>query len=374
MKVLVFGLSSVHGGVESVILSFCRQALEKRVCEFDFIVIDKIPSFAEFLSDEYGCNFIVVPNRVKHPVAYKQALRLALVNGDYDFIWFNACTLSDITLLTTAKNYGVKCVLHSHNSANMGNFLNKILHIIHKAKITNYIDAYCACSFEAAVFMFPRIIYSDRSKWQFIKNGIVVQKFRFNFEARNYIRSKHGLEGYVLVGHVGRLHPQKNHELILTIFKEFHSKHPFSKLLLFGEGPLEEELKRMVNQLQIDSAVDFMGARENISDWLSALDIFLFPSLYEGLPVSLLEAQASGLPCLISDTISSLAICSESVVKESLSSSPLEWTHDLEKLLEKQTLNERSEAWCQVENKGFDVDKESIAFFEGLNELVAKKI
>lgn len=372
VRILVFGLSSVHGGVESVILSFCRRALEKQICEFDFIVIDKIPRFATFLRDEYACNFVIVPNRLQHPIAYRQALKLTLVNGDYDFVWFNACTLSDITLLAIARNYGAKCILHSHNSKNMGNVLNKILHIIHKIGINNYVDVYCACSDEAASFMFPRSIYSDSNKWQFVKNGIAVQDFRYNPEKRNRIRSEHGFKDCVLVGHVGRFHPQKNHKLVLSIFEKFHDKYPFSRLLLFGEGFLEEELKRTVHQLQLDGSVFFMGARENINDWLSALDVFLFPSLYEGLPVSLLEAQASGLPCLISDVVSPSAVCSKCVVKESLSSSPLEWVYDLEKILEKQALNDRFEAWRKVENNGFDIIKESDAFFRGLNELVIK--
>ena len=112
-----------------------------------------------------------------------------------------------------------------------------------------------------------------------------------------------------------------------------------------------------------------MGVQENINDWLSALDAFLFPSLYEGLPVSLLEAQASGLPCLISDVISSAVICTSCVARESLSSSALVWCHTLEKLLKNQNQESRVEAWRQVESAGFDVEKESVNFFESLKKI-----
>ena len=369
MKILVFGLSSIHGGVESVILSFCRQALEKHVCEFDFVVIDEIPRFAQFLSDEYTCNFIIVPNRLRHPFGYRQGLKSAIMNGSYDLVWFNACTLSDIELLKIANDFNVRCVLHSHNSENMGNFMNKILHLVHKAKIDNYVDVYCACSSEAAFFMFPQFIYSDRNKWQFVRNGIPTQDFCFDPEKRNNIRKKYDFRDCILVGHVGRMHPQKNHIFILSIFEEFHNKYPYSKLLFFGEGSLEEELRTIVRQRNLDSAVFFMGVQENINDWLSALDAFLFPSLYEGLPVSLLEAQASGLPCLISDVISSAVICTSYVVRESLSSSALVWCHALEKLLKNQNQESRVEAWRQVESAGFDVEKESVNFFESLKKI-----
>lgn len=366
MRILVFGLSSIHGGVESVILSFCRQALKKRVCEFDFVVIDEIPRFAAFLHDEYACNFLIVPNRLWHPVTYKQALKLALANGDYDFVWFNACTLSDITLLTIAKNYGVKCVLHSHNSENMGNFFNKVLHTIHKTEICNHVDIFCACSKEAASFMFPKSVYADRTKWKFIKNGIATKMFRFDPEKRNQIRKEHGLNDDILIGHVGRLHPQKNHKFILSVFEEFHASHPSSRLLLFGEGFLEDELNMQVHQRQLEDSIFFMGVQENISVWLSALDIFFFPSLYEGLPVALLEAQASGLPCLVSDVVPTEAICVHLVKRESLKKNPIIWCRDLEELLENRSFNSRGEAWKKVADAGFDVENEALSFFDFL--------
>lgn len=370
MNILVFGLSSVHGGVESVILSFCKEALIHRICKFDFIVIDKVPSFAEFFADEFNCNFIIVPNRIRHPFKYANALKNAVRGKRYDYVWFNACTLSDLTLLKIAKSQGIKCILHSHNSENMGNMLNKMLHYCHKKIICQYVDVYCACSTDAAAFMFPEGIYSDTDRWLFVKNGIKMSSFKFDFEARKQIRKRYGLEDAILIGNIGRLHFQKNQKFAIEIIDNLHKSNPNLRLLLFGVGPLRNELESFVKYKKLENIVFFMGEKSNINEWLSALDAFLFPSLYEGLPVSLLEAQASGLPCLVSDVIPAEAICTHSIKRESLNNNLDVWCSDMEELLKNRTGNDREKAWKDVSNAGFDVEVEAISFFKFLKQKI----
>jgi len=133
-----------------------------------------------------------------------------------------------------------------------------------------------------------------------LNNAVDTDKFRFNEEVRNNIRRKLDVEGKKVIGHVGRFNPQKNHEFLIDVFNEIYKKDKDIVLLLVGDGYLKEKIEEKVNKLGLDKSVKFLGVREDISELMQAMDLFLFPSQFEGLAVVMVEAQAAGLKVITS--------------------------------------------------------------------------
>ena len=154
-----------------------------------------------------------------------------------------------------------------------------------------------ACSMQAGQYMFPR------KKFQVIQNGIDLDLFQYDEEKRNAIRKKLGVGNITIIGHVGRITPPKNHPFIIEIFEEYQKKDPSSILLLIGDGEETEKIKKLVRQKRLSGQVIFTGPVSNVHEYLSAMDLFLFPSLWEGLGIALIEAQQNGLRCLVSENI-----------------------------------------------------------------------
>ena len=135
-------------------------------------------------------------------------------------------------------------------------------------------------------------------------NAIDRERFAFNDETRKRLRAAYHLDGSFVIGHIGRFVPQKNHSFLIQIFRDTLAKLPSARLLLIGDGPLKDDIQKMVQRFGLEEQVIFLGQRNDIPALLQAMDLFLLPSLYEGLPVSCLEAQAAGLSCIAADTVS----------------------------------------------------------------------
>lgn len=350
MKILVFGISSQRGGVESFLLNYLQAFHSQfRDCSFHFVVIDNIPSF---LSDAVGrCDSIhVVPTRLKHPFLFCSALQRAIADIQPDIVWYNVCTLSDITLPVIAHTMGIPVVFHSHNSSNMGTFANHILHLMHKKIVGLIGDVFLACSDTAADFMYPSSVAKSA---QIIPNAIDVSKFAFNVADRNLLRKNIGCSDGIVFGHVGRFHPQKNHEFLISVFKQIHEKYPSSLLLLLGDGSGENDIRLTVESLGLQESVIFAGSVCDIYQYYSAMDCFLLPSLYEGFPMCLVEAQASGLQCFVSDSITRSVAFSEQVAFLPIDD-PSIWSDAVFDVVLHHACN-RSSAARIVEMSGYDI-------------------
>ena len=160
---------------------------------------------------------------------------------------------------------------------------------------------------------------------QIVKNGINAERFRFDPEIRKTVRQELGLQDKFVVGHVGRFYKQKNHVFLIRIFEKIHEKEPESVLLLFGKGDLETEVRGLVNELGMAPYVRFMGEVPDIERMYQAMDVFVMPSFHEGLPVSCVEIQAAGVPCVLSDAITEEIKIADSLQFLSLSDSPEIW-------------------------------------------------
>lgn len=348
-KYLVFGISSQFGGVESFLINYVGGMMDSDN-QFEFVLFERVPSFFEE-SVLKKCKYYIVPTRTKRPIEYYRKLTKIIKNGNYDILWYNACTLSDITLVQIANKYGVPCrIIHSHSSANMGSNLVGILHQIHKRNIEKYITEAFACSKEAGEFMFPKKV----DNITVINNAIQAQKYRYSEETRKKIRDELQVENEILIGHVGRFHQTKNHVLIIKVFSEILKLNSSAKLVLVGEGNTKEDIIQLAKEEKVFDNIYFLGKRMDVNELLQGMDVFLFPSLFEGLAISLVEAQAADLPCVISDTISKSTVLTDKIVALSLDDAPDKWA---KAVLDSARKWKREDRIALIEDKGFDIEE-----------------
>lgn len=229
---------------------------------------------------------------------YNYRLYKFLKKNKYDIIHINSgAFFFTFQVLMIAKLAGIKkVVVHSHNTPNIPKFKRLIMTILNPL-YRKMIDVKLTCSYEAANSLFTK-----KEGVKLLKDGIEIEKFKFNEINRNEYRDKLNLNGKRVYGHVGRFEKQKNHDFLLDVFYELQ-KVQDAVLLLIGDGALKQDMKKKAQELGIEDKVKFLGFREDIEKILNAIDIFLFPSLYEGLAISVIEAQTSGLPVFVSGAI-----------------------------------------------------------------------
>ena len=238
---------------------------------------------------------------------------------------------------------GIKTVaVHSHNTSALFHlgahrFCKKLLPLL---KIRRF-----ACGSDAGRWMF------GKSKFQILHNGLDTDVFHFSAEKRNSIRAKMCWNNKIIIGHVGRFNAQKNHRFLIDIFSEIKKAEPDAHLVLIGKGELEEEIRNKVSAYNLSDSVSFFGTRTDIPELYQGMDLFLFPSLFEGLPVVLVEAQATDLPCLISDTITDEAVWNSNTSSYSLSAKAVDWAEKAISL----TKNTRGDTRKIVRAAGYDI-------------------
>jgi glycosyltransferase involved in cell wall biosynthesis len=301
-KVLIFGMTENPGGVEAFLMNYYRK-MDRDKLQFDFLCNSYEPVAYEDELLAMGGHTYHFPARSKKPFKYYKKLNqfFALHAKEYDAIWVNVCSLANIDYLKMAKKYGIsRRIIHSHNSQNMDSRLRGILHQLNKRQISRYATDYWACSADAAKWFYPEGILE---KAEIIHNAIDVDKMAYDSKKRELLRREIGCEDSLVIGNVGRLHFQKNQTFLLDIFAEVLALEPCADLVLVGQGEDLENLKEKAHSLGITEHVHFMGVQYDVAGWLSAFDLFLFPSLFEGLSVVALEAQANGLPVLASSGV-----------------------------------------------------------------------
>ena len=307
-----------RGGAETLIMNIFREIDRDNYC-FDFLLNDVQGDYSDEII-KLGGHIYSVPPRSKGFIAYCNALDkfFRTHKGEYQAVHMHTSSLSSLEFLYYAKCYGIKVrIIHSHNTAQAG-LMHNVLHWLQKPFVSHLATDYLACSEVAAKWLYSRTAVLKKSI--VVNNGIDVERFSYNEEYRTEIRQKHDIATTTtVIGHVGRFDIVKNHKFLITIFKEYHNLHPNSVLLLVGVGLLKEETERMVKDMGMDSCVIFAGLQTEIYKYLSCFDYFVFPSLYEGLPVALVEAQTSGVMTICSDKVSP-----ESKLSSVLSFYPLE--------------------------------------------------
>lgn len=349
IKVLHYGLTNNLGGIETYLHKLYTN-INKDKFSFDFLMngSDKPCWHDEF--EKMGSNFFYVTPRNINPIKNRKEIDNILDNGKYDIIHCHLNSLSYITPVLSAVKKGVPTIVHSRNAGIPTSKLTRLLHSLNSLRLPKDKISMLAVSDYAGDWMF-----GAKSNVQVINNGIDVKRYMYNNRARNGIREEFGIgEEYVVV-HVGAMREQKNHDFLLDIFYQVLEKKPDSKLLLVGEGPLKPMIEEKVKKLNIKKQAIFTGNRQDIPAIFSSADVFLFPSLYEGFPNAVLEAQTSGIPCLISDTITDEVMVNKNCRTLSLNKNAEEWANQL---LALDTLKDRGSGLDNVMEKGLSVEDE----------------
>lgn len=341
-------------GVETVVTNYYK-FIDKSKIQFDFICCNGSTNIPYDEIKKQGGNVIIVPS-YKKIFSFCRKLEQVLKENDYKMVHSHINALSVFSLLA-AKNAGIKVrIAHSHSSSNkkekIRNVVKNFLRLFSKVFATDYI----ACSELAGRWLFGNKAYED-GKVMILNNAIDLNKFLYNEKIRKSKRKELGIsEDTFVVGHIGRFMKQKNHDYLMEIFNEIHKKNNDSLLLLAGQGPLLGEIKSKVSKLKLDNSVVFLGQRNDANELYQAFDLFILPSLYEGLPVVGIEAQVSGLPCLFSNDMTKETKMLKTTHFLSLDDSPEKWASEAIKYLNYKRKNEKKE----IENSGFDIEREAI--------------
>ncbi len=297
-----------RGGMETFIMNLYR-CVDKEKIQFDFAVHgNKNGDFEdEILS--MGGKFYNFPHMRKNPLAYKKAWKTFWQKhkNDYTAFHFHTNSLANIIAISEAAKVGVpKRIIHAHSSfANKGRLqrLNDYLHKLHQKKIDKYANVLFSCSDKAANWLFGGM-ECNGIEVKLIKNAIDVQKYHMDEAVREKTRKELGFEAsHKVIGHIGTFLPVKNHEFLIELIERAYKLDNSVRAVLIGNGCLFDEMKEKVKNKSLENIIIFTGVRADIEKLLMAMDLFVMPSKYEGLPVSLVEAQANGVPLLVSDTI-----------------------------------------------------------------------
>ena len=306
IKILVVGVSDKVGGIETFFYGLFKEKNED--CDVSFLTFSKKCAF----EDEYvrnGYTIYHLPTRRSLPLTFSKIIKdFYKKYNDFDFIWVNTASTSMYELQYYGKRItNAQIITHSHGIAiekTSGNFLyviNNLLSKINYYKVIKSTDLFFCCSKMAGIALFGEK-YQERLT--IINNGIETEKYKYNLGYRNEIRESLNISADTLVlAVIGRLSGVKNPIKSIDVFKELHSKHPDSLMLLVGDGELMGSVQERVAFHGLEANVKILGLRNDVNKILSAVDILLMPSLFEGLPLSAIEAQASGVKGVLSDTI-----------------------------------------------------------------------
>lgn len=295
MKVLMINtVPTEKNGITGVIFNIINHINSDKI-SIDYLSINKPDNHYTKTVNEHGGKMYVIPRSIKKPFSYVRNLYKLLKKNRYDIIHVhgNSSTLTLEMLAAKLANCKVR-IAHSHNTTCKYKFVHYVLTPLFRLLCNERM----ACGIDAGKWLF------GNQRFTVINNGIDVNKFFFDNESRNYIRKKYDIsDEKIIIGHVGVFNTQKNHKYLVDAFKKAHEKQPNLILMLVGEGELFEQVKEQVKIEDISNDVIFCGVTNDVNKYYAAMDAIFMPSLYEGLPLTLIEAQANGLPCYISDVI-----------------------------------------------------------------------
>ena len=343
-----------RGGLESMLMNYYKHVDRERV-QFDFLVHRQERAAFDDEIESLGGRIYRLPRLVPWSKSYLSALnRFFEEHPEYKVVHVHQDCLSSVILKVAAQHNVPVRIAHSHN-ANQDRNLKYPIKLWYRRSIPQYATNLFACGKDAGDWMFSGAPY------QIINNAIDVAAYSYDPEKRIEMRQKLGLENELIVGHVGRFNPQKNHPLLLDIFAALLKKEPNAVLLLAGGGEDMPKIQAKAQALGVAEHVSFLGVRSDVADLMQTMDVFVFPSLYEGLPVTMVEAQAAGLPCIISDKVPPECILIEGLVDVMpLSASPETWA---EKILAKRAIP-RTDRRAEIAAHGFDITTEAVKLQE----------
>lgn len=348
MKILVistgrFGMD----GITNVILNYYR-AIDKKEIHFDFVIPNKVGEEIKFEFEKNGSSIFQITGRMKNPWSYIKNLTKLMKEYEYDIIHAhgNSCTLALETY--AAKKAGIKVrIPHSHNSTNKYKGTHKILRKLFDSTYTHGF----ACGKLAGEWLY------NGKPYEIINNAIVVERFEYNPEIREVFRRKYGLDAQKVIGHIGSLTYQKNHDFLLDIFEKLYQLDSCYRLMIIGDGELKKDVKEKAERLGLSKVITFTGNTLEVPELMQVMDLLILPSRFEGLPLTLIEAQAASLPCFVSDNVSNEAAITNLIKFISLEKKPDEWAKFInsQEPVDRKTVSENINK--EITNAGYSISR-----------------
>lgn len=334
-----------RGGLETMLMNYYRH-IDRDLVQFDFLTHRQERAAYDDEIEALGGTIYRLPRLVPWSGTYKKALDAFFkAHSEYRIVHVHQDCLSAVILKIAAQNGVPVRIAHSHNSAQDKN-IKYLVKLYYKRYIPQYATGLFACGKNAGEWMFCG------APFQILNNAINAASYRFNAEKAEWMRQDLSIpQNALVIGHIGRFSPQKNHEFLIDIFSAVHAKDSNAYLLLVGDGGLRPKIEEKVKALGFERQVIFTGVRSDVPDLLQAMDVFLFPSLYEGLPVTMIEAQASGLPCFISEKVPLECKITEQVTQIPLQAPAEQWS---KQILAARNMK-RQDTYAEIAAAGFDI-------------------
>lgn len=351
IRILHVVTQMTRGGLETMLMNYDRHIDHIKV-QFDFLEHrDAVTDYDREIL-ELGGTIHRLPRLNPLNPAYLKALdRFFAEHPEYRIVHSHLDCMAGIPL-KAAKKYGVPVrIAHAHNSSQVKN-AKYPMKLYYKRDIPENATHLFACGKEAGDWMFGGHSFS------ILNNAIDAESFVFDEEVRNQYREELGVgQNTILMGHVGRFNPQKNHIFLIDVFAELLKRLPDSKLLLVGQGALEQSIREKVERLGISDKVIFAGIRSDVSGLFQAMDVFAMPSLFEGLPLVLVEAQAAGLPCVVSNHVPAECEKTQNLVTFlSLEAGADRWAEEILRAAK----IPRRDTLAEIQESGFDIQENAL--------------
>jgi len=343
------------GGIENLLLNYYTH-MDRSRFTFDFIVHGKNIGVLEPIFEGMGSMVFHIPTKREGIVKNLLAMKHIIDGGNYDIVHAHQGAIGAFPMFF-AKRAGVKGrITHSHMAYMHESRLRGLVNRVLLPYLKMYSTDWFACSSDAGSSLWGAEAVQS-GKVHTMNNAIDVDKFTFSSEVRNNVRKELHMEGKFVIGCVGRLSFEKNHEFLISIFCDIHEKDRDARLCLVGRGELENDIREQVQKLGLNDAILFLGVRNDVPQLLQAMDVFVLPSRYEGLGIAYIEAQAAGLVCFGSD----LVVPREAAVTDlmhyiSLEESPEHWASEVMKL---KTGSARRNTKDEISSKGYEIRVEA---------------
>ena len=342
-----------RGGLETMLMNYYRH-MDREKIQFDFLEHRRDRAAYDDEIESLGGRIFRLPRLNPLSSDYFHALNAFFAaHPEYRIVHSHLDCMSAYPLCA-AKNAKVPVrIAHAHSTSQDRNW-KLVFKLISKKLISLYTTDLFACSADAGEWMF------GTKDVHILPNAIDIERYAFNLLIRNQTKKALGLDDAFVIGHVGRFSAVKNHSFLTDVFAQIKRQEPNSKLLLVGAGSEMQAVQQKVKALGLGADVIFTGVRNDVANLMQAMDVFVFPSLYEGLGIVLIEAQAAGLPCVVSDTIPREAYLKDLITAEKLSSSVEKWA---EKILKKRDFP-RTDRRDEIAAHGFDITTEAVKLQE----------
>lgn len=339
------------GGTETMIMNILREINHENI-QFDFMVHDnQVHDYEEEIKKQ-GCKIYRVPrfngfNIISYIKSWNDFFR---ANSQYKIVHGHIGS-SAALYLWIANKYGCYTIAHSHSTKSKIRNIKDLSYRCFSFPVRYIAKYFMACGTKAGIDRYGEKVFNS-SKFKVLNNAIDTNKFIYNEEIRESKRKELNINDKFVIGHVGRFVYEKNHKFLIEVFKEIYSKNKNTVLLLVGDGELKLQIKKDVEKYGLQDCVIFTGVRSDVNEIMQAMDVFLFPSHFEGLPLTVIEAQASGIKCILSDVITKEVDVTKNVEYISLNKTAEEWCNEVIKY---EYGYERNNMYKKICNNGYDI-------------------